>query len=249
MRLLNCTIFSGKEKEMRLFNNRGENEGSDKGEGSEKVFKQEDVDRIINKRFADYKTLQEQNADLIKFKSEHEKQQDVIKQKQLEEQGAYEEAKKTYEGKIGELSNVLSQKDQAIRDMRIGYTLQAEINNQNAVPEVADLIKGSAVIHTDGSIRIKGKDSNGLETLLPIEQGVADFLKAKPYLVKAGKQGGSGSITDINQGNTGTSGKEDLASLNQQLQAAMSTRDYKASTEIAAKIRKQQALAGISSHS
>ena len=233
-------------REMRkLRNNRGENEPTPE---PEKVFKQEDVDRIINKRFADYKTLQEQNAELAKFKSEHEKQQDTLKQKQLEEQGAYEEAKKGYEGKLAEVQGILTQKDQSIRDMKIGYSLQAEINKQNAVPEVADLIKSLAVVHEDGSIKIKGKDANGIDTMLSVEQGVTEYLKSKPYFIKANKQGGSGSNTDQGQGNIVPNGGDDLTSLNSQLQAAMTRGDYKTQKEIAAKIKQQQSLAGISSN-
>lgn len=241
---------------MRLFNNRGEggtgDAGGDKGAGDaggagEAKFTQADVDRIVNKRFGEVKTLEEQNAELSKFKSEHEKQADATKQKQLEEQGAYEEAKKVHETKLAEAQGVISQKDQTITDMKIGNALQAEINRQNAVPEVAQLIKGSAVVQDDGSIKIKGKDANGIDTLLPLEQGVAEFLKAKPYFVKTGKQGGSGSGTGAGQGDDNASGKEDLNSLNTQLANAMARGDSKLATEIAAKIKKQQVEAGVSS--
>ena len=105
-----------------------------------------------------------------------------------------------------------------------------------------------AVVQEDGSVKIKGKDANGIDTLFDVKTGVEQFLKSKPYLVKATGTGGSGSATGASQGGTGVGGGQDLAVLNSQLAAAMSAGDNKTANEVGAKIRAYQSSRKISPH-
>ena len=241
----------------RLFkNNRGEaggeggEGGGEGGEGGGKAFSQEDVNRILanNRRevegkFADYKEL----AD---FKKTHEQTQSEQEKKMLEEKGNYAEAKKGYEKQIGDFQSVIETKNQTISSMQVGYALQSEASIQGAYPEAVELMRSKAVIQEDGSVKIKGKDANGIDTLLDVKQGVEQFLKEKPYLVKANAQGGSGSGTGAGQGGTGGTGGgasgENQASLNDQLAAAMSVGNHKLVAEISQKLKNLQSSRSIS---
>ena len=213
-----------------------------------KMFTQAQLNHILAQERESFKSKQTELNALREFKAQHEKTASEAEQKRLEEAGKYEEAKKGYEAKINEFSQVISKKDVAIKDMQIGFALQNEIAAQNAYPDAVDLIKSMAVVQEDGSIKIKGKDANGIDTLLDVKQGVESFLKSKPYLVKASARGGSGSTTGVGQGTTGESGASNLATLNAQLAASMAAGDTKTASETASKIKKLQASRGISSH-
>lgn len=209
-------------------------------------FTQEDINRFVaaerkelEKKYGDYK-------DLRTFKEQHESEQEKLKQAQLEAAGKFEEAKKGYEGKITEYSSKLSEKDRQIQQLHIGYAIQGEVVRQNAYPDAADLLKSLAVVQEDGSVKIKGKDANGIDTLLDVTTGVSQFLKSKPYLVKASGQGGAGSGTGTGGTGPGSSGGvPDRIKLQNELAQAMSTGNHKKVAELSKQIREAQMGRGV----
>lgn len=211
-----------------------------------KTFTQDDVNRIMAAQRRDLESkIPSDYEDLAKFKQEHEKSVTEAEQKRLEDAGKYDELKTGYETKLTDLSGVITQKDATIRDMQIGFSIQNEAAAQNAYPDAVQLIKDKAVVQEDGSIKIKGKDANGIDTLLDVKTGVEQFLKAKPYLVRAGSTGGSGSSTGAGQGGTGDATSGDLATLNAKLSAAMTAGDHKTARETSQEIKKLQASRGV----
>lgn len=198
---------------------------------------QDKVDAIVQERLAREKAKYANYDDLVKFKTDHEKQLDAAKTKELEAQKEYEKLKEGWIVKENEYKSVVQKKDSEITDMKIGGSLMTEIVKQNAYAEEAmALIKSQAVFNPqDGSIKIKGKDANGIEVLHSVEEGVKKFLEARPHLVKAIRPGGGGTPPGGPGGGAGA-GAEDLNALNAQLQAAMIQGDRKNINEIKLKI-------------
>lgn len=207
-------------------------------------FTQQDVDRIVQDRLARERAKFQDYEDLVRFKSEHQKQAEAQQQKALEEQKEYEKIKEQYESKIGQLTDIVSKKDSAIRDLHISTALTGEITKQNGyLDEALAMLKSQTVLTEDGKVMVKGKDSNGIDTQLSIKDGVEQFLKQRPYLVKASASQGSG------MGSTGApqspgSGMT-LNDLNSQLYEAHSRGDYKKAAEIKKQIQGDFSARGI----
>lgn len=232
---------------LTLLDNRGETEAPPAkvavDAGKPVLLTQEQVDHVVQERlarerqkFADYETLKQKNAEYEKLNSEKA-------QKDLEAGKQYEEAKKGYEGKIKTYEEKLAEKDRTLSDMAIGTALTNAINAQNGYPEEAlALLRSSAKI-VEGLVKITMKDANGVDQILPVEEGVKRFLTARPHLVKANARGGSGTGSGTGNGSELGGGKsEDLNSLNAQYNDAMNARDLKKASEIRTKIK--TALAG-----
>ena len=196
---------------------------------------QDKVDAIVQDRLAREKAKFADYDDLRKFKTEHEKQLDTAKTKELEAQKEYEKLKEGWTKKEQEFQGVISKKDSEITDMKVGSSLMTEIVKQNAyAEEVMSLIKSQAVFNPqDGSIRIKSKDANGMEILNSVEEGIKQFLTQRPHLVKATKPGGGGTPSG---GPGGGAGASDLNTLNAELQSAMISGDRKKVDETKLKI-------------
>lgn len=223
----------------RIYRN-PEGEGQGGGEGGEVKFsaeQQKAVDRIVATRLARQKEQFADYDNLRQFKDEHEKGLEAQKQKDLETSKKYDEAKAGYETKIKGLSEALVGKDRTIETMTIDFNLTNEISKQNGyLEESLALLRGTALLK-EGKIYIKGKDSNGLDTELPVEEGVKRFLTSRPHLVKASVKGGGGTPPSGNGGGrgdgNGSAGAEgDLTSLNLELQGAMQRGDRKKTAEI-----------------
>lgn len=225
----------------RLFDNRGEAGTTETTDSAKTIMMtQEQVDKIVQTRltrerekYADYETIKQKVAEYEKLNSEKA-------QKDLEAGKQYEEAKKTYEGKIKSYEEKLSEKDRSIADMMISNTLTSAISSQNAhIEESIALLKSSAKI-VDGVVKISAKDANGIEQLLPAEEGVKRFLTARPHLVKSNARSGSGTGSGSGDGSgTGAGGNavEDLNSLNLQMQHAINTRDVRKQVELKTKMK------------
>lgn len=196
------------------------------------------VDAIVQERLARDRAKFADYEDLKKFKTEHEKQLEAATQKELEAKKEYDKLKEGWTKKEQELAGLISQKDLAISDMKIGSALMTEIIRQNAyAEETIALIKSQAVVDKDGNIRIKGRDANGLEILDSVEEGLKKFLTQRPHLVKVSQKAGGGT----GAGGTGSSGAgaggEDLNSLNAELMQAQIRGDVKRANELKIKIR------------
>lgn len=222
----------GTGKIAKLFDNRGE---VGEAEAKPVLLTQEQVDKVIHERlsrerakYADYEPLKQKVAEFEKMNSEKA-------QKDLEAGKQYEEAKKGYEGKIKTYEEKLAEKDRSISDMMIGNTLTSAVSSNNGyIEESIALLKGNARI-VDGAVKISMRDDNGIDQLLPVEEGVKRFLASRPHLVKSNARSGSG--TGSGSSESGGHATEDLNSLNQQMQIAINTRDLKRQSELKTKMK------------
>lgn len=225
-----------------LLNNRGEVGAAEAKEAAGKsdappVFTQEKVDQIVQDRlarerqkYADYDTMRQKLNEFEKMNSEKA-------QKDLEAGKQYEEAKKNLESKLKDYEGKLTEKDRAINDMKIGNSLTAAISLQNGyVEETSALLKGNTILDQDGSIKVKIRDTNGVEQLLPVEEGVKRFLTSRPHLIKSTARSGSGTGSST-PNEPGDSQGTDLNSLNIQLQQALKVGDFKKAGDLKGKIK------------
>lgn len=216
----------------------GEGDGKGKGAGTG-TFTQEQVNDIVAQRVARERAQFGDYDELRKFREEHNAAQEKLKQEELVKAKKFEEAQKGYETTITQHKDLIGKKDGEIRDLKIGYALAAEITAQNGyVEEVAAMIKASVEMDDKGVITIKSRDTNGLETKVPIAEGIKKFLTEKPHLVKSTHRAGAGSGAGEGAGaGGGQAGAQDLAALNAELVKAMNTGDLKKVAEIKAKIK------------
>ncbi len=220
-------------------------EGEQKVE--EKLLTQPQVDAIVQDRLARERAKFSDYEDLRKFKSEHERQLDEAKQKELEAQKEYEKVKEGWTKKEQEYQGVITKKDFEITDMRIGSSLMGEIVKQNAyAEETMALIKSQAVFDKEGNVRIKGRDANGLEVMDSVEEGIKKFLKQRPHLVKVAQKAGGG--TGAGGAGAGVSVEaKDLNALNAEFMEAQKRGDQKAIKDLKLKIRAALTSQGVRS--
>lgn len=206
-------------------------------EATKNALTQDKVDAIVQERLAREKAKYANYDDLVKFKSEHEKQLDAVKTKELEAQKEYEKLKEGWTKKEQDYQGIITKKDSEIIDMKTGNALMTEVVKQNAyAEETLALIKSQAVFNPqDGSVKIKGRDTNGVEVLHSVEEGIKQFLTQRPHLVRAARPGGGGTPPGTPPGGGGA-GVEDLNSLNAELQQAMNQGDRKRINEIKLKM-------------
>lgn len=232
----------------------GQHGEGEAGAGAEVKFddkQQAYVNKLIDGKAKEYhtklSTIEKEYQDLKQFKTEYEKSKEAQTQKELEDQKKYDEAKKTYEKQISDLSTKLTDKDRAIQDRDINFALTNEISKQNGfTEETIAMIKGRASLDANGSVIIKDKDANGLDVNLSVEAGVQKFLKERPHLVKASNKNGAGSGAGDGGQGAGAVGKgEDLASLNEQYAVAMRGTDLKLRSTLRAKIAAAMSAKGV----
>jgi hypothetical protein len=224
-----------------LFEGDSQGDKGDAGKGKAVEFtkeQQEAVNGIVQERLAREKEKYRDYEELQKFKTEHQKQLDAQTQKDLEAKKEYDKAKEGYEKKLTDMQGVISQKEQALVDARIGYNLDAELSKQNAyIEEARALLKGQVSVGQDGSLFIKGKDANSLDVNLTIEQGVKDFLAKRPHLVKANARSGAGTTAAAAGDTSAATGADDLMKLNEEYISAVNKRDIKRAQELRTKIK------------
>lgn len=232
-----ANIFMGIGKKL---GNRGETStdtGTETGEIKFTPEQQKVVDKLIDRRYSEIKSKYSDYDQLKEFKSKYEADQQNKSQEDLVKAKKYEEAEKTYKTQLGDLSGKLSAKDQQIQDLKIGYELTNEISRQGAYTEEAlAIIKPNVVVDQDGRVRVKVRDSNGVETQVAIEEGVKKILESRPHLIKANFKSGSGSSSST-QTNAAEANTSDLNALNAEYAQAMSRGDMKKTSELKLKIR------------
>lgn len=238
-----------------FFNGLGEGEaGAGAGTATAKAptftpEQQEFINNIVAKERKATESRYNDYEDLRKFKTEFEKSQDAKAQQELENAKKYDEAKKTYESKITDLSGKLTAKEQEIQNIRIDNALGSEISRQGGYTEESlALIKANATVDASGNVVIKAKDNNGLDITIPVADGVKKFLTERPHLVRSNFKGGSGSggSQTGGQGSAGTGGQGDtLESLNAQLADAMRGTNLQLRSELRSKIKAKMAERGI----
>lgn len=216
-------------------NNQDQNQNQDQSQNQgDAKFSQSEVDRIVQDRINRERQKYGDYEDLIKFKQEHEKNTSLQEQKLLEEKQEYDKLKQGWGTEKDQLNQKINELNLKIQSSEITSKLQVETLKQNAYPAAVDLVKSLAKMNEDGNITIRGKDANGIDTDLTVEEGMKQFLKENPYLVKGSGQGGAGT------GNPGGQGGGDQGTgepLHVQLQNAMAVGDRKKITELKAQIR------------
>lgn len=193
----------------------------------EPKFTQQDLDKHIQDRLARERQKYQDYDDLKKFREEHETLAQQQQQKELEARKEYDTLKQKWDAEKNQYTTLLSQKDQEVQNMKIHNSLYNEAMKNSAYPDAVDLIKGNTFVDKDGSIKIKGRDSNGMETSLSVEDGVKQFLEQKPYLVKAQGRSGAGTGSAVLPGQS--QGDRNLA---EELQQAMNSGDRKKANEV-----------------
>lgn len=230
------------------FNNRGEAVIEDKVIAFDDK-QQKMVDTIVQERLARERAKFGDYEDLKKFKSDYEKSQETKTQDELIKQKKFEEAENTYKTKINEFSGVISKKDQEIQDLRISHALTNEVSKNNGyIEESLALLRTNATIDSNGTVKIKGKDTNGIDIEMPLSDGVKKFYEQRPHLMKSTHKsgGGTGSGNDRVGDGQGSVQTNDLNSLNTQLQEAQRRGDNKGMSDIRGKIKTAMAARGVS---
>lgn len=194
---------------------------------------QKQVDHIVEARLKREREKYSDYEDLRKFKTEYEKQQDAKTQKELEDQKKYEDAKKNYETQINQHKELVGKKDGEIVDLKISHSLMNEINKQNGyAEETLALLKSSAALTQEGVVLIKGKDANGIDTQVPVAEGVKRFLEARPYLVKSTHKAGGGTPPGTPPSDGGAGQALDHNALNKAYMDAINRGDMKKAKEV-----------------
>ena len=204
---------------------------------AETQFTQADVDRIVQERLNRDRQKYADYEDLKKKATDYEQQQEKMTQLEMEKKQEYDKLKEGWSAKENEYKTLLDKTRSEVQSERVSNTLNQEILKKNAYPEAAQLLKAMTKYNEDGSITIRGKDANGIDTDLPVDKGVEQFLKDRPYLVKGSAQGGGGTAGGSGQGATGLPDGD----LVKQFQDAKAVGDHKKVAEIKNRIRAKHA--------
>lgn len=210
-----------------------------KEQSNEARFTQNDLDKIVQERIARERNKYSDYEELRQKVSEYNQLKSMQEEKDLESKQQYEKLKESWAKEKEIFQQKLNEKEQAITYERIGNSLTNEILNQNAYPDAIDLLRSKAVFE-DGEVKIKGHDSNGIETLLSVQDGVKSFLENKPYLIKSTAPKGSGTSPAISDGTQGNQNN-----LIAELELAQQTGNRKRVAEVKALIRQKHATQGV----
>lgn len=105
------------------------------------------------------------------------------------------------------------------------------------------MLRSNVILDANGNVKVKGKDANGIDVEMPLQDGVKRFLEQRPHLVKSTHKAGAGTGANngagAGGGQSGGGQGEDLNSLNIQLSEAGKRGDLKAISEIRNKIQIQ----------
>lgn len=202
----------------------------------EKKFSQADLDRVVQDRLERERKKYGDYDDLKKFKDDHEKNADAQKQKELEDQKKYEELKKGWSDKETNYQKIIADKETENKNLKIDHALSVEISSQNLYPEAKDVLRTQVTLDKDGMPKMKGKDQYGAETLISLADGIKEFAKQKPYLVRGSANSGGGSPPNPN-GNGGGDVTLELAELNSKFLQAVQSGNRKEAEALKVKIQ------------
>ena len=203
------------------------------------ALSQDHVNSIIKREVAKVEEKYAGYNDLAKFKQDHEADSKKLEESKLEETKEYNKLKDNWGTKEKEYQGQISAKDAEIKSIKIDNELTNAVMKYGAFPEAAKLIRDLVKASDDGSITISGKNEQGIDSDLTVDQGVKNFLKEKPWLVKATGSGGAGTLTAGEVNNVGNN-TDPMADANE-LQAAIRSGDRKKIMEVKAKIGAKRA--------
>ena len=161
---------------------------------AEKLFKQEDVDRIIANRLKQaerkYEGVDVEEYKSLKAQAEQAKEKQMIKKEQFEQ--LLQKQKAEADAKMAEMQKKLE-------TVHIDGALLSAASKQKAVnpDHVANLLKNSVRLNDQGQVEVldeKGNQRYNTNTAEPttVEEAVAEFINANAYL-RASQPAGSGS--------------------------------------------------------
>ena len=161
---------------------------------AEKLFKQEDVDRIIANRLKQaerkYEGVDVEEYKSLKAQAEQAKEKQMIKKEQFEQ--LLQKQKAESDAKMAEMQKKLE-------TVHIDGALLSAASKHKAVnpDHVANLLKNSVRLNDQGQVEVldeKGNQRYNTSTAEPttVEEAVAEFINANAYL-RASQPAGSGS--------------------------------------------------------
>lgn len=192
---------------------------------SDSAFTQADIDRVVKERTGRYlkqvSELQRQIEELTGKVSEHDAAKEAARQKELEEQGKYqellEETKTKHAKELGERDATITQLRNSIHSLQLDHALDAAIQAQPNVisrmtPHIKRILREGTPIGEDMTLKVTGEVdpetgayqpivtnadgtrlTNGKGAFMSIGEGLNRFLEAWPEFVQAQNRRGSGA--------------------------------------------------------
>jgi len=167
----------------------------------EMVFTQEQLDNIIKSRLdAEQKKHQRMLDDMKK------KEEDALKEKQIQETKSKQELEKLMQDRLAEKDQELNRYKTQIKKEKVDNSILSVASQNKAVSpqQVVALLKDEVKYNDDGRIEVVDNNSNVRYNpkgeLLTIEERVKEFLEANPHF-RQGSLSGQGSQSSIG-GNT-----------------------------------------------
>ena len=219
-------------------------DGGQGGASGANTFSQDDVNNIVAR---EVKKVQERFGDYTELKKFKEEQENLSKQREeqdLEKKQEYDRLKEGWMSKEKEYQSKLNDAQVALNNERINNSLYNEVMKNNGYEDAVKLVREQARLTEDGKIVIKGKNQQGVDDDLDVAEGVKQFLKDRPYLVKATGQGGANTSGAGETGGEGGQGG-DSGDLADQMINAKNRGDVKEYRRLKDQIRSKHNLGAV----
>ena len=163
----------------------------------EQTFTQAQLDNIIKSRLEAEKTKHQRQLDEQKKKDD-----EVLKEKQLQDAKTKAEIEKLMKERIAEKDTELMNMKNMIKKEKIDNSVMSVASKMNAVnpQQIVELMKSNIKLSDDNRIEVLDKHNNirynDKGELLTIEESVKEFLDANPHFSK-GSLSGVGSQSSV----------------------------------------------------
>ena len=163
----------------------------------EQTFTQAQLDNIIKSRLEAEKTKHQRQLDEQKKKDD-----EVLKEKQLQDAKTKAEIEKLMKERIAEKDQELMNMKNMIKKEKIDNSVMSVASKMNAVnpQQIVELMKSNIKLSDDNRIEVLDKHNNirynDKGELLTIEESVKEFLDANPHFSK-GSLSGVGSQSSV----------------------------------------------------
>ena len=163
----------------------------------EQTFTQAQLDNIIKSRLEAEKTKHQRQLDEQKKKDD-----EVLKEKQLQDAKTKAEIEKLMKERIAEKDQELMSMKNMIKKEKIDNSVMSVASKMNAVnpQQIVELMKSNIKLSDDNRIEVLDKHNNirynDKGELLTIEESVKEFLDANPHFSK-GSLSGVGSQSSV----------------------------------------------------
>ena len=156
----------------------------------EQTFTQAQLDNIIKSRLEAEKTKHQRQLDEQKKKDD-----ELLKEKQLQDAKAKAEIEKLMKERIAEKDQELINMKNMIKKEKIDNSVMSVASKMNAInpQQIVELMKNNIKLSDDNRIEILDKHANirynEKGELLTIEESVKEFLDANPHFSQGSKSG------------------------------------------------------------